>query len=141
MGRSLFAISVLLALLTTASCKSPEDYRREAETLRRNIPDEYRRTGMVSSSTYQVHFRVSARSQTEASDTARAECEALTLKYLLKEPFIFVYVSQFGVQRLKEIIHKKGQIIILQKSEENLNYDVVYHVTDYGLREQFQQIR
>lgn len=141
MGRSLFAISVLAAFLSAASCRSAEDYRREADTLRRSIPDDYRRTGMVSSSTYQVHFRVSGRNEAEAAEAAKAECEPLALKYLLKEPFIFVYVSQFGVQRLKEIIHKKGSIIVLQKSEQNQDYDVVYHVTDYGLREQFQQIR
>lgn len=141
MGRTIH--SILFALLLSAflpGCKTGEDYRREAEQLRDNIPDEYRRTGMISSSTYQVYFRISARSYSEALDIARNECEPLALRYLLKEPFIYITISPYGVQRLKDLIRKKGQIIAVQKTE-NHYYDVVYHINDYGLREQFQQIR
>lgn len=141
MGRTIH--SILFALLLSAflpGCKTGEDYRREAEQLRDNIPDEYRRTGMISSSTYQVYFRISARSYSEALDIARNECEPLALRYLLKEPFIYIRISPFGVQRLKDLIRKKGHIIAVQKTE-NHYYDVVYHINDYGLREQFQQIR
>lgn len=140
MGRTILSFAFAAAFLIVVSCKSDEDYRREAETLRRSLPQEYQRTGMISSSTYQVYFRVSARSSVEASDLARSESEALAMKYLLKEPFIFVNVSVYGVQRLKDIVHKKGRIVVVQKSEENNYYDVVFHITDYGLREQFQQI-
>ena len=140
MGRTVLSFALSVVLLVGTSCKSDEDYRREAETLRRNLPAEYLRTGMISSSTYQVYYRVSARSQNEAVDLARNESEPLALKYLLKEPFIYVNVSQYGVQRLKEIVHKKGRIVAVQKADENNAYDIVFHITDYGLREQFQQV-
>ncbi len=141
MGRTVYSVLLALSLSTLPfGCKTVESYRPEAEELRDTIPDEYRRTGMISSSTYQVYFRVSARSYSEALDIARSQAEHLALRYLLKEPFIYITISPYGVQRLKELIHKKGKIIAVQKAEDNY-YDVVYHITDYGLREQFQKIR
>jgi hypothetical protein len=140
MGRTIYPILLTLLLSALAGCKTEEDYRRAAEQLRNSIPDEYRRTGMISSSTYQVYFRITARSDSEALDLARSECEPLALRYLLKEPFIYVTISPYGVQRLKDLIHKKGRIITVHRAE-NQEYEVVYHITDYGLREQFQQIR
>lgn len=128
-------------MLSPTACKTNQEYKLEAEQLRTTLPDEYRRTGMISSSTYQVYYRVMARDQADAESIAKNESEQYALKYLLQEPFIYVTISQYGVQRLQDLIKKKGQVVAVQKANDADYYEIVYHITDYGLREQFQYIR
>ena len=58
-------------MLSPIACKTNQEYKLEAEQLRTTLPDEYRRTGMISSSTYQVYYRVMARDQADAESIAK----------------------------------------------------------------------
>ena len=139
MGRPVYSAFLALLIITASQCKTNGDYQREAEQLR-SISNEYKRTGMISSSTYQVYFQVIASSDDEAMNAAQSQAEPLALRYLLKEPFIYVTIGPYGVQKLKDIIHKKGRIVAIQKAGGDF-YDAVFHINDYALREQFQVIR
>ncbi len=106
-----------------------------------SLPEEFKKTGLISSSTYQVYFKVRAEDYVSALKIAKTEIVRLTLEYLLQEPFVTVRISYNGKLKIKQMIEEKGRFIYIKKSEEPDLYDVVFHFTDNDLRNQLRNIK
>ncbi|GIX43223.1 MAG: hypothetical protein KatS3mg129_2956 [Leptospiraceae bacterium] len=140
MGRSIYAIFIFIIFFSF--CASKKDYIKEVYYLKYGLPKEYKRTGLISSSTYQVYFQIRASNYVEGLKIAKKEVIPLALEYLLQEPFVYVNITYNGKQQIKKLIEKKGKIVYFKRvSEEQDIYDVVFHITDYDLRNQFKYIK
>jgi hypothetical protein len=141
MGKKIFGFVILLGLLCNY-CITEKNYLLEVQNLKYNLPNDYKRTGLITSSTYQVYFQVRANDYIEGLKTAKRDCINLSLEYILQEPFIFANITYNGKLKLKRIIEEKGRIIYFNRVSENDDmYEVVFHITDYDLRNQFKKIR
>lgn len=102
------------------------------------LPEAFRRDGMVSSNTYQVHVAVFAEdaATAEARGAALARTKALSL--LLQEPMISARISEYGRQEIRRMVEEGRVVRVHQESADS--WIVVLHVSKRGLRDYLQKL-
>jgi len=139
MGRKIFKIFVLIFFF---SCSTKKEFVQEVNTLKYEIPQEYKRTALITSSTYQVYYQVHANSYVEGLKQVKKDIVNITLEYLLKEPFLYANISYEGKMKIRKMIEQKGKMIYFKRLSENQDlYEVVFHFTYYDLRNQLRNIK
>jgi hypothetical protein len=139
MGRKIFKIFVLIFFF---SCSAKKEFVHEVNTLKYEIPQEYKSTALITSSTYQVYYQVHANSYVEGLKQVKKDIVNITLEYLLKEPFLYANISYEGKMKIRKMIEQKGKMIYFKRLSENQDlYEVVFHFTDYDLRNQLRNIK
>ncbi len=123
-------------------CSNKHSYDQHFNYLKYSIPEEFKRTGFVSSSTYQIYFQVRAESYKSGLMIAKKEAVKLALEFLLQEPILSTTISPRGRQRIKELILTKGNIKYFKKIDDSNDvYEVVVHISDIELKKQLKQIK
>jgi hypothetical protein len=85
---------------------------------------------------------VHANSYVEGLKQVKKDIVNITLEYLLKEPFLYVNISYEGKMKIRKMIEQKGKMIYFKRLSENQDlYEVVFHFTDYDLRNQLRNIK
>lgn len=103
------------------------------------LPESFRRSGMISSSTYQVYLTVTASDPFEAKHQAQPRARKRAYELLVNEPFIPRYPTYAGKIKLESIIRKEGRIVQTNQIAAD-SFEVVFHIHKIGLREDFQKI-
>lgn len=123
-------------------CSNKYYYDQHYNYLKYKIPEEFKKTGFVSSSTYQVYFQVRADSYKNGLLIAKKEAVKLTLEYLLQEPILSNFISQTGKQRIRQMILDKGKIKNFKKIDDSNDlYEVIVHISEIELIKQLKQIK
>jgi hypothetical protein len=85
---------------------------------------------------------VHANSYVEGLKQVKKDIVNITLEYLLKEPFLYANISYEGKMKIRKMIEQKGKMIFFKRLSENQDlYEVVFHFTDYDLRNQLRNIK
>lgn len=139
-------VRILFVLFTIFLINTCTNYRYQyfiesKNLMKQSLPEEYKRTGMLSSSTYQIFLKIKADSFEEALTIAKKEIFEVAYYYITLEPFMFRYISPYGKQQILDLIRSKGKIIAIQKNFQENVYDVVFHVFEYDLRDYLKKIR
>ncbi len=138
--RVYFTFIIIILLLNY--CSSKQYYDQHYKYLKYSIPEEFKKTGFVSSSTYQLYFQVRADSYKNGLLIAKKEAVKLAFEYLLQEPILSTFISQTGRQRIRQMIYDKGKIKYFRKIEDSDDlYEVVVHISDIELKKQLKQIK
>lgn len=133
-------IFISLIILGFSFCISKPNAYHSWNEFRFHIPEEFRRTGLISSSTYQVYFQVKARDYATAMAIAKKEAVPLTLEYIVMEPFITVRITQNGKQKIRQIIESKGKFVYFRYVDDDV-YEAVFQVSDYDLFNKLKTIK
>ncbi|MCS7204470.1 MAG: hypothetical protein NZ853_02105 [Leptospiraceae bacterium] len=137
MGRIILLLFglTLLGYCTTTKVKTEFNFKFQ-------WPDEFKRTGLITSSTYQVYFYVRGETYAQALAIAKREAVPLALGYILMEPFITIRITAQGKAKIRNIIQSKGRIVFFKKIPNNSDhYEVVFHVTDFDLFNKLKSIK
>lgn len=140
MGRIFFIFFGILIL--EINCISNRYYYFvEGKKLTNTLPEEFKETGLISSSTYQIYFKVKADSFEEALNIAKKEIPEIAYYYISQEPFMFRIISPTGKQKILELIKNKGRFVYLKKNQKEDVYDVVFHIFEKDFKEHIKDIR
>ncbi len=118
--------SAVFFLLLAFGCGTGQVFSRYEE-----LPEPFRRNGLISSSTYQVYVTVFGDNEEEARIKGDTEGRAKAIELLLKEPFM----SRFNYEKRKNdmiaIVRSHGRVVRVAQQSEN-TWGVVYHITQQG---------
>lgn len=126
---------VFLSLGLVFHCSSTEDTLRELQ----EMPEEFKRSGMISSNTYQIYMQIFATSEQEAQVKGLNKGRKRALELITREPFLPRYPSYQGQRKLEAIIQNYGRVIRVQPINQDY-WAVVFQVHKIGLRDEFRQI-
>ena len=118
-----------------AFCSSTEDTLRELQ----EIPPEFKRSGMISSNTYQVYMQIFAASENEAQESGLTKGRKRALELITREPFLPRYPTYQGKLKLEAIINNYGRVVRVHPINQDY-WGVVFQVHKIGLREEFRRI-
>jgi hypothetical protein len=123
---------------------TPEDdepgYFTAADDKYSGMPAEFRRSGMISSSTYQVHMQIYAETEADVKKNGSKSAQERAFQLLRKEPFIYSKISEYGIANLKKLIAENGKIV-RSIPEGPRTWSIVYQISKIGLRDDFQNLR
>jgi hypothetical protein len=120
---------------------SPEEpgFFTASEDANSKLPAEFRRNGMISSSTYQVYMQVFAETESDVMKTGKKSAQERAFQLLRKEPFINPRISEYGIQTLKKLIADNGKIIRAVPDGPR-TWSLVFQISKIGLRENLKAI-
>ncbi len=128
--------SILISLCTfMVMCSSTEDTLRELQ----ETPPEFKRSGMISSNTYQVYMQIFATSRQEAQVNGLKKGRVRAMELITREPFLPRYPSYQGKVRLEAIINNYARVVRVDPINDEY-WGVVFQVHKIGLREEFRRI-
>ncbi|MCB1170536.1 MAG: hypothetical protein KDK25_09395, partial [Leptospiraceae bacterium] len=131
--KTLQLLTVSLSVLLLAFCSSTEDTLRELQ----EIPPEFKRSGMISSNTYQVYMQIFATSAKEAQVSGLAKGRKRAMELITREPFLPRYPTYQGKLKLEAIINSYGRVVRVHPINQDY-WGVVFQVHKIGLREEFR---
>lgn len=134
MNAKTYLLPILFSLLISGYCQSGGQ-----TPVYTPLPESFRRSGMISSSTYQVYFTVNADSHFEAKHQGEPRGRKRAYELLVNEPFIPRYPSYKGKLRLEQIIRTQGKVVRTNQVSDD-TFEVVFHIHKVGLRQDFQKI-
>lgn len=145
-GISAPALAVLLlASLSAGACSfhAPlallPSTRAEEANEPDTIPDEFRRSGMISSSTYQVYMVTYADSPEMARKNGEVLIKRKAYDLIMKEPFTRRHISPYSQQKVRDLV-ETGKVIMMKPLSGN-SYGLVLQIHKRGLRDYFQSLR
>ncbi len=106
-----------------------------------SLPEEFKKTGMLSSSTYQIFLKVRADTYEEALLITQKEILEIAYYYITLEPFMLRTLSPYGKQQIFDLIKNKGKVVLIKRNLSENVYDVVFHVSEYDLRNYLRKIK
>ncbi|MBI38886.1 MAG: hypothetical protein CMF59_04750 [Leptospiraceae bacterium] len=131
-----FRISLLILICALSGfCSSTEDTLRELQEL----PPEFKRSGMISSNTYQVYMQIFATTRQEAQVNGLKKGRLRAMELITREPFLPRYPTYQGKVRLEAIINNYGRVVRVDPINDEY-WGVVFQVHKIGLREEFKRI-
>ncbi len=144
----LFILTVILSQCSSAPASAvnsaPEEsagnepgYFEEASS--GGLAPEFRRSGMISSSTYQVYMQIYAESEDQVGENGLKSARDRAFHLIRKEPFIHSRITENGLQNLKKIIATNGKIIKYVQ-EGPRTWSIVFQISKIGLRTEFQDL-
>ncbi|MBX7059805.1 MAG: hypothetical protein K1X75_17205 [Leptospirales bacterium] len=102
------------------------------------LASEFRRDGMVSSNTYQVHISVFAEDEESALQRGAALARSKAMNLLLQEPMISARISDYGRQEIRRLVDAARVVRVHQESADS--WIVVLQVSRRGLRDYLQKL-
>lgn len=148
-----FVITVaVLACISGAQCSGGKPVNTENQnnnssngnngnnSVKSEMPAEFRRSGMITSSTYQVFITVFGNSEQEAQKNGLQEARQKAYNLLLQEPFIPRNISDEGKRDLRRLIEESGKMVQMVKESDN-TWSLVLQINKPGLRNYLQQMR
>jgi hypothetical protein len=132
---SIFGLSILLI----ANCGGGQGNTNNG-VRNSSLPDEFKVTGMVSSSTYQVFVTAFGNSEGDVKEAALRDAKQKAFNLILKEPFVSRTISDQGKKEIKNIIEENGKIVRLQK-ESGDTWSAVFQINKPGLQNHLKQLR
>lgn len=127
--------SLLLVCFLAGFCTSTEDTLRELQ----EMPPEFKRSGMISSNTYQVYMQIFAGTRQEAQVNGLKKGRIRAMELITREPFLPRYPTYNGKVKLEAIINNYGRVVRVDPINEEY-WGVVFQVHKIGLREEFKRI-
>ena len=104
------------------------------------LPREFKRNGLISSSTYQVVVDIETENSDRAAVLGQGMAREKAMHLILQEAFVNRNISAVGKSQIEKLIEMQGKIVKVQQVEENL-YSVVYQIQKLNLRHSLQQLR
>jgi hypothetical protein len=96
------------------------------------VPHEFRQSGMISSSTYQVLVAVEADRREDALELGQELARQKALNLMMQEVFISRKISMDGRKKIHDLIYENGRIVRIDRENEN-RYNLVFQVNRPGL--------
>lgn len=135
-------IFVIFGFLFSLNCLSKNVYFIDTKNLDSfKIPNEFKETGLISSSTYQIYIKIKADSYEEALNVAKKEILEISYYYISLEPFMYRNISPYGKQKIMDFIKTKGRFVYIKKNREEDVYEVVFHIFEIDLKNKIKEIR
>ena len=103
------------------------------------LPALYRREGLVSSSTYQVHVVVLAESPDEARLVGDTPARQRAIDLMQNERAISSRIGYYGRQEIKRLVEEEGEIVRVHH-EKDATYVIVLQVYRAGLYHYLQKL-
>ncbi|MBE7439733.1 MAG: hypothetical protein HS115_14850 [Spirochaetales bacterium] len=95
------------------------------------LPEHYQKSGLISSSTYQVTFSVLADSEEEARSRGETEGRIRAFEMMVKEPFIGRFNYDRKRNELQRLVSSYGRVVYVARESPG-SFGVVYQVTQQG---------
>lgn len=135
-----FIFIALWGLSTFIGCMSEQKKEKPNEPHYEKVPENLKKNGMISSSTYQVWVTTIADNERQALINGEELAKNRALKLLRIEPFTRGGLSQWGANQLQNLVEKHGHVVKIVEESAN-NWTVIYHIQKIGLRDDLQKLR
>lgn len=99
---------------------------------------EFRRDGLISSNTYQVHITVYAETEEEALERGRALARAKAANLMLQEPILNLMIGENGKREIRRLA--EGGDVVRVHPEGRDTWIVVLQVYRQGLRDYLRRL-
>ncbi|MEQ9365252.1 MAG: hypothetical protein RIF32_13480 [Leptospirales bacterium] len=103
------------------------------------LPPHYRREGLISSNSYQVHVTVLAASKAEARILGEDAGKQRAAELMQNERVISSRIGYYGREEIRRLVENEGQVVLVHP-ENNGGYTVVLQVYKAGLTRFLQKL-
>ncbi|MCR9141101.1 MAG: hypothetical protein NXI24_02535 [bacterium] len=103
------------------------------------LPAHYRREGLISSNSYQVHVTVLAGDRDEARILGEDSGKQRATELMQSERVISSRIGYYGREEIRRLVEAEGKVVLVHP-EENGSYTVVLQVFKAGLTRWMQKL-
>ncbi|MCB1323409.1 MAG: hypothetical protein KDK34_24330 [Leptospiraceae bacterium] len=132
-----WSVPVMVMLLSLVACQSLS--MEEPGPLYEPLQEQFKREGLISSNTYQVHVIVSAADAGEARSVGRPLALERALESILKEPSLHSNMSFHGQQQIKNLVYEEGRVVRIHQKDAQ-HWFVIMQVYRNGLKDYLRSL-
>lgn len=130
----------IFSLLVVATCTLPREEVPLPAEKPPELPNVFRRNGLISSSTYQVSVVLKAKSREEAKLSGEAQAKERAFFLIMQEPFIRKYLSPKSRDDVLSLVESSGRVVRVFPEKDG-SWSVVFQVNRIGLRSDLERLR
>jgi len=134
------ALAVGLSACRSVPPATPPPFELSYEQMYPSLPPEFRRSGLISSSTYQVPIAVDAKDEEEARELGNKLVRQKAFQLLLQEVFIPKNITAPGRENIRTLVNKNGKIVRIEKASDH-RFNLVLQINKMGLHNYLKRIR
>ena len=127
-------LAVVFSFLFLSGCSGMQKKNNDTP-----LPAEFTRSGLISSSTYQVMVTLENKNENDAKLEGTELAIEKATSLISQEVFIYRKLSIDGRRRIRKLVEEKGKVVMFQKTSEKI-YSLVYQVNHPGLKKYLESI-
>lgn len=135
-NRIVKVIFMMFIVTASSACAGSRSHEKNQDI---SLPPEFKRSGMISSSTYQVIVSLENMSEDDAKKEGADLAIEKAASLISQEVFINRNLSMDGRKKIRKLVEEKGKIVRVQKTSDKI-YSIVYQVNQPRLKKYLESI-